>query len=251
MIRIAICDDDVAFTGKLEEMLVRAAGEMGVPVDTDVYFDGKALLEGIRVGNHYDLIFIDIVMEHVDGIAAARRIRETDRSVLFIYVSCYEQYLKELFEVEPFRFLGKPLNEEQVRSYFREACQRIGETEVYYEFCFNKEIRKAAVRDIVYFESRKRVIHIFLKDGTQEVFYGKLDEVEDEMRRARKYFLRIHQSYLVNYIYVRKINYSSVTLAMEKQEDIVLKISEDRQRELRTRLGKIVGGRVIYNGHST
>ena len=68
--------------------------------------------EHIRAGERYSLIFLDIEMELVDGISAARLIRETDRSVLFIYISGYDSYLKELFEVEPFRFLSKPLEKE-------------------------------------------------------------------------------------------------------------------------------------------
>lgn len=45
-------------------------------------------------------------MEHIDGISAARLIREHNRSVLFIYISGHDSYLKELFEVEPFQFLS-------------------------------------------------------------------------------------------------------------------------------------------------
>ena len=57
---------------------------------------GKTLVEHIRAGERYGLIFLDIEMKHVDGISAARLIRETDRSVLFIYISGYDSYLKEL-----------------------------------------------------------------------------------------------------------------------------------------------------------
>ena len=59
---------------------------MGLRVDTDVFFDGNILLKSIQSGERYGLIFIDIEMEQVDGISAARKIRETDRSVLLIYI---------------------------------------------------------------------------------------------------------------------------------------------------------------------
>ena len=101
MLKIAICDDDLGFMGSLETMVLEESRSIGIRVDTDVFSDGKTLLKSIQSGERYGLIFIDIEMEQVDGISAARKIRETDRSVLFIYISGYDKYLKELFEVEP------------------------------------------------------------------------------------------------------------------------------------------------------
>lgn len=153
MLRVAICDDDLKFTGEIETLVFQESRKLGIRVETEVFSDGKTLLNSIQNGEHYQLIFIDIEMEQVDGITAARCIREIDRTVLLIYVSGYDNYLKELFEVEPFRFLSKPLDHVQFARYFKESYKRFNETEVFYQFTFNKEIRKVPVRDIVYFES--------------------------------------------------------------------------------------------------
>ena len=244
MLRIAICDDDSKFTRKLETLVLQESQKLGIRADTDVFSDGKTLLKSFQNGDHYELIFIDIEMEQVDGITAARRIREIDHTVLLVYVSGYDKYLKELFEVEPFRFLSKPLNHAQFDRYFKEACKRINETEVFYQFTFNKEIRKISVKDIVYFESNNRIVYIHLKDGTNEYFYGKLNNVEKELAASRKYFLRIHQSFLVNYDYIIKMNFFNITInyASKKME---LKISEDRQKEVRRQLCKIADGKAV------
>lgn len=244
MLRIAICDDDLGFTGSLETLVLQESRSMGIRVDTDVFFDGKTLLKSIQSGERYGLIFIDIEMEQVDGISAARKIRETDRSVLFIYISGYDKYLKELFEVEPFRFLSKPLDKEKFCRYFKEACHRIGETEVFYQFTFNREIQKMPLKDVVYFESRNRVVHIFLRDGNTAYFYGKLNDVEKELADSRRYFLRIHQSFLVNYDYITKMNFFNITICFNGKE-ILLKISEDCQREVRRQLCTMAAGKGI------
>ena len=235
MLKIAICDDDLGFTGSLETMVLEESRSIGIRADTNVFSDGKTLLKSIQSGERYGLIFIDIEMEQVDGISAARKIRETDRSVLFIYISGYDKYLKELFEVEPFRFLSKPLDKEKFRRYFKEACQRIGETEIFFQFTYNREIRKVPLKDIVYFESRNRVVHIFLRNGSTAYFYGKLSVVEKELADSRRYFLRIHQSFLVNYDYITKMNFFNITISMNGKE-MELKISEDRQKEVRRQL---------------
>ena len=244
MLKIAICDDDLRFAGSLETLVMTESRKLGIRVETEVFADGKTLVEHIRTGERYGLIFLDIEMEQVDGISAARLIRETDRSVMSIYISGYDSYLKELFEVEPFRFLSKPLDKELFCRYYKEACQRIGETEVFYQFTFNKEIRKVPLKDVVYFESRNRVVYIFLSDGHSEYFYGKLNGVEKELADSRRYFMRIHQSFLVNYDYIKKMNSFNVTVYIGDDE-MELKISEDRQKEVRRKLCEIAGGKAV------
>ena len=245
MLRIAICDDDMRFSSELEEMVRREAVITGTGVDTEAYSDGDTLVADFEKGYRYDLIFLDIEMERVNGINAARQIRRIDRSALLIYVSGYEQYLKELFEVEPFRFLSKPVDEEKFKKYFHDACVRIGELEDYYCFSFNKKIRKVLVRDIVYFESRNRVVHIIMADGSVERFYGQLNAVEKELSEGRQEFLRIHQSYLVNYSYIGKMSFSEVIVVMGGGKDKSLKISEDREKAVRARLCGIASRKAV------
>jgi DNA-binding LytR/AlgR family response regulator len=244
MLRIAICDDDLNFTGELETLVIQESHKLGIRVETEVFSDGKTLLKSFQKGDHYELIFIDIEMKQIDGITAARRIREMDRTVLLIYVSGYDEYLKELFEVEPFRFLSKPLDHAKFALYFKASCKRISETEAYYQYTFNREIRKVPIKDIVYFESSNRIVNIHLKDGSCERFYGKLNNIEKELADSRQNFLRIHQSYLVNYDYVKKMNFFNITICFINKE-LELKISEDRQKSVRQQLCEIAGGKAV------
>lgn len=232
MIRIAICEDDKAFAGYVESLIIELSRFMGVKVDTEVYFDGASLLDGLEKGNQYELMFLDIEMKKIGGIEAARRIREMNRAVLLIYISGYEQYLKELFEVEPFRFLSKPLDEELFKRYYEDAVARIEEGAAFFQYKHNKTYKKVAFRNIVYFESQYRIIRIVFNDGTEDTFYGKLNCIEKEVNAINQSFLRIHQSYFVNYNYISKIEFKYVTVSYGMGKEDALKISEERKKEL-------------------
>lgn len=244
MLKIAVCDDDIRFAAKLENMILQEALQAGLSAETEIYSDGDTLVADMQKGYRYELIFLDIEMERLNGIRAAHIIREMDCSVLLIYVSGYEQYLKELFEVEPFRFLQKPLDDERLRRYFHEACERIGDTDTFYQFTFNKNIRRVSLRDIIYFESRNRVVYIVMNNGIEEYFYGKLNDVEKKLEESRYRFLRIHQSYLVNYSYIKKMSFSAITIVTGNGKEISLRISEDREKKIRTQLCGIASGKV-------
>ena len=240
MIRIAICDDDILFAGNLETMVQKEAVKQGMNVETEVFSDGIDLKKSFNdVYDKFDLIYLDIEMKRMNGIEIARQIRRFDKSVLIIYISSHDQYLKELFEVEPFRFLSKPLDIGKFSQYFEDACIRFRENEQGFQFMFNKEFKKIQIKNIVYFESRNRVVHIFLKNGEEERFYGKLNEVEKEMEIKNKNFLRIHQSYLVNYDYVYSMNFASLVVEKNDESKIELQISEDRQKKVRRKLMEI------------
>lgn len=74
-------------------------------------------------------------------------------------------------------------------------------------------------------------------DETLNRFYGKMSDVERQLSESNGRFIRIHQSYLVNFDYIRQMNFSGVTMSDGTQ----LQISEDRQKEVRIRFCRMAG----------
>lgn len=114
MLNIAICDDDIQTTGRMETMIRKIAKRNFTNAETEVFWDGRSLADAVMEGSSFDIIYLDIEMDKEDGISAAKRIRLYDKNVLIIYVTSHENHMKESFDVRPFRFLVKPVNEEQM-----------------------------------------------------------------------------------------------------------------------------------------
>lgn len=55
-----------------------------------MFTDGVEILEDYRPV--YDIIFLDVKMQHLDGMETARRIRELDSDVLLIFITNMAQY---------------------------------------------------------------------------------------------------------------------------------------------------------------
>lgn len=227
MIKVAICDDDIAITGRIESMLSDIAKKQFIQLDTEVFWKGGHLVEAVESGACYDIIFLDIEMGQEDGITVARKIRVTDKNVLIVYVTSFENYMQESFSVRPFRFLLKPVKQDQMSEYFVAAYEEIGSADNYFRYSYQRLQHKVLLRDIYYFESKRRKIYIATQKEILE-FYGKLSDVEESLKSSKGIFLRIHQSFLVNYKHIEGLAYDYVIMDDGKR----IPISEDRRKQI-------------------
>lgn len=240
MINIALCDDDKYLLSELENILLGIAKNKNLKINVETYSDGFDLEKDINKGEQFDILFLDIEMTQ-DGIVTARKIRKKGIESLIIYMSNYEQYLKELFEVDTFRFLEKPLKKQKVEKYLLEAVQQLEDNNKYFSYQYNRQMRRVRIKDIIYFESDRRKILLHKKNGDVVEFYGKLDDVETSLNRNEEKFLRTHKSFLINSIYI--LGWRNTKLELEGE--IYVPISEEQQKIVRKKYSNITRGDIL------
>lgn len=242
MLNIVVCDDDIRFTGKFESMLYIMAEQENINIDIDVFLNGGELIKNVcNKKKCYDLIFLDIEMKGLDGIEVARKIREVNEVVLLIYVTNHKSYALDAYEVQPFQFIVKPVDINVLHKYFKKAYEKIILGAFYFEYKYGKFYCKILLNDIMYFESKKRVIYIHILDKMIYKFYDKLNNVEERLKNEKTDFWRIHQSYLINTRYIRKKSYDEIELVNGK----TLYISEDRRNEVSELYCDYIEGHIV------
>ena len=241
MIKIAICDDEEIVTSDIEERLHRIAQTSGVSIDIDVFFDGMALTDYI-INNSvkYDMIYLDIELKNENGVDTARKIRQFDKGVLLIYITNYESFAKEVFEVSAYRFITKPISDDIFEKYFTSAVNEITQAPQFFQFQYNKVHYKLPINDIIYFQSDKRITYINTGTDVRKC-YEKLNSIEQKMQQCGVYFFRTHQSFLVNPSYVEVYMYDS----MQLRDGTVLSISEKRRKAVNELYCKMKGDSII------
>lgn len=160
---------------------------------------------------HIDILFLDIEMEGKSGIETAEIIRETDFDTLLIFVSAYDQYCKEMIEVQPFAFVDKPVTESIIEGALRKAMRVLPAKYERFRFSCQKHRYSIPLNRIMYFESMGRKICIHCTDE-EYYFYGKLNAVEKEINMLQTKFARIQISYFVNLNFIKEWNYDSVIM---------------------------------------
>jgi len=119
--RIAVVDDERLITAQLEEQLT----SMGYKV-VGIGSSGEEAIN-LAMDLKPDLMLMDIVMPNgeIDGIKAAKKIKtEFDIPVIFITAYGGEKIIKEVKDVEPFGFIIKPFQENELKAIIEMALYR-------------------------------------------------------------------------------------------------------------------------------
>lgn len=206
MLRIGICEDISPELIQLKNMVVAILAELSVNADVCCFRSGEELLYELEQSGSMDILFLDIQMNGLNGVEAARAIRQQDNRAVMIFVSAYDQYCKELIEVQPFAFIDKPVSKERVRQVLGHVLAVHFSVKEGYRFSYQKIQYNIPLSEIRYFQSDKRLVRISTSEKggleTEYVFYGKLEKVEETIAQSDMRFLRVRKSFLVNPRYI-------------------------------------------------
>ena len=211
MFCIGICDDDEGLCGELEKMLYDYGKENKLQMNIDIWYQGESLCRFLRENKKIlDVLFLDIELLTTKGIEVGRFIREEQENMetAIVYISANSSYAMDLFRVQPTDFLIKPLDKIKVGNVMN-RIQKISEVRKgIFEYFGSGYYFKVLYKDILYFSSQNKKVHLVLKDGQKE-FNGKLKEIA---KKIPGNFIQIHQSYLINFDYIEECSYESVKM---------------------------------------
>lgn len=228
MFRIAICDDEQVICSQIENDILNYAVEYNEKIEIQVFYSGEELERFLRSGENFDLIFLDIEMYLLNGIELGKMIREEldNQTMQIVYISGKDSYYRDLFEIRPMHFLHKPIESSEIIKDIRLAMKLTDKLGGIFIYKKGHEMHRKEVRSILYFESNNREITMVTSEG-KEVFYGKLDEVHEQV--AKYHFMYVHKSYIINYFFISKFRYDEVTMSNME----VIPISQARRKEVR------------------
>lgn len=202
-----------------------------------IFSQEEDLIQSITNHNHYDLILIGIGLTNSNGIQIAKQIRNLEIDSHIVFISNLECYYYDAFEVEPFRFFKKPIDWKLFFNMLQVLQERLDNNNKYFYFKKENVIHKIRFDDILYFESRRRVVNVITCHDTFS-YYDKLDSVEDYIREKNNYFIRIHKSFLVNSKHISQFEYTKVHL----NNETTLPISENKRISIRDKYMDYIGG---------
>lgn len=211
MMRIAICDDIPAISAELEGMIIDSQKHLNQMFKIEVFYSGESLIDYIKNGNVFDLIFLDIELENINGIEVGEFIRKglDDHITKIVYISSKNNYDRQLFEIQPLHFLSKPLDKEKVIDVIKLAMKVLEKENNLFTFKTGHKVNKIPIKEIIYFECLKREIKLISVRETFH-FYDTVKSICERLINAR--FIQPHRSYIVNYDNILNIGKDEITV---------------------------------------
>ena len=215
MLSIAVCDDEIIVCSQIAKQIESALEGLSMPFRICQFNSGRELLEA---SGQFDLVFLDIMMQELDGMKTAGLFREKSFGGLLVFISSSREFVFDAYEAEPFWYLVKPIERKRLRKVLKLAVQKLkGQPREFLLVGSERQQVKLFLADICYLEIRGRVAYAHHKDGMFQ-FYGQIGVLERQLQG--KGFFRCHKSYLVNLAYVQ--SYTRQELVLDHGEKIAI-----------------------------
>lgn len=196
--RIAICDDEEAQRLLLQKYVEAWAQENRIHLETRLFPSGESFWFAWEDDREYDLLIFDIEMGQLSGMELAADIRRKDEEIPILFVTGYDSYMAQGFEVAALHYLLKPLREEKLFAVLDKFNKNRLKKEQEEKLLFRTEQGPLSlpVSRIWYIEARAHQCVLYTEDESHTICASISEMVESLC--GRREFVRCHRSYVVN-----------------------------------------------------
>ena len=231
-LRLLLVDDEAPARARLRDLLGDIAAEVPSIVVAEAA-DGFAALELAQAGN-LDVALIDIRMPGMDGVELARHLARLPTTPAVIFVTAFDQYAVQAFELAALDYLVKPVRAARLADALRKARRRADDG-------IRLEKSALAIRQNLSCLERGRILLV----PVAEILYLKAEQKYVTARTAeREYlleeslvhleaefserFLRVHRNCLVARAAVTGVERAAEQGDAEAHWQVILDGNEER-----------------------
>jgi two-component system, LytTR family, response regulator LytT len=203
-----------------------------------------------------DLVFLDVQMPGLDGLAVIRKLREKGGDLPhFVLTTAFDQYAVEAFRLQALDYVLKPIEKERLAESVARARRSLDDRQIEEEQTLDSpELKAPAQRTKILVKTNNRnlivdaqdVIYATIDDGLITVVtssfegqsnYRTIEELQSNL--DPNLFWRVHRSFLVNINKIREVIpwfKSSFQLKMDDKKQTEIPVSRIQTKRLRALL---------------
>lgn len=163
--KIAIVDDEKSCREELACQLLAFGEARRRRLDPVPFPSAEAFFEALSQ-ERFPMVFMDIFMEGMDGVAAAAKLRETDKLCTLIFLTSSEEFRPDALSVHAFEYIVKPFSPERVAAVLEDALAVLPPEAAYMEVVSGRKTVRLPVDDILSAVTDAHYVDIGLADGS-------------------------------------------------------------------------------------
>ncbi len=213
MVTIFLCDDNEQMIDKYTRLINKYAIKNKIIIMISTFKSGEALVFHMSdAPNQADIIYLDILMDPLNGIETAKQLRKLSCNSEIIFLTTSEDYVFEAFDVSPVQYLIKDsTSAERFEEIFLRAISLVEDKKTDMFVCELGSTRNIIpMKDISHFEIWRRLVIVHYQGVKSFEYYGTMKQLEQQL--LKKNFVRVHRSYMINLKYIKKFQRTNLIL---------------------------------------
>lgn len=194
--RLALIDDREEERRQTMELFSSFAEKNNLIFTVDAFESGEAFLSAFSPYT-YDIVFMDIYMDGMTGVEAARRMRMEDSRCLLIFLTSSGEHMGDAFSVHAFDYVEKPIAPEKFFTCLRDCLKQLPEQEEYLSFNAGGLDVRLFYSEIAFLRSSGHSTVISCISGREYMPYISFSDLTGELTRSGR-FLLVSRGILVN-----------------------------------------------------
>ena len=215
MLKAILIDDEQSSLNSLKQKILQHCAGIEIISVCDDPQQGILAIEVLKP----DLVFLDIEMPLINGFTLLQQL--TYKNFELIFVTAYDHYAIKAIRYSALDYLVKPIEIDDLKNAVARAVEKINnavpnnqielllENIIIEKFKFKRiaipttlGLQFIKIEEIIYLEASVNYTKFYLINNVKYTVSKTLKEFEDML--PHDFFLRIHNSYLVNKNYIEK-----------------------------------------------
>jgi two-component system response regulator LytT len=222
--KISVVENEASHVANILAHLNRWSEDHHTILEIAQYNCGEEFLASNGINS--DLVFMDIVLGGIDGVATAHRLRELGFNGQIVFLTAFSEYVFNGYDVHALNYLLKPVIYEKIAK-----CISYVEKTLSYErytFRHNGSVIRISYSQIIYFSSSNHYTRIITSEGE----FSQMESMRSVFSHLPDQFLFCHRTVIVNADHITMLNGRELLLSNRTK----LPVSVTYLQDIRTRI---------------
>lgn len=199
---IAICDDEK----KMAELFSTKVMAENSGSNISIFTSGVDL---IKSNMSFDVVFLDIEMETMDGFQVAKILNKNQPQCIFSFITTHAELAVDGYDYQPFRYILKTAPEPVIKRKIKETLNEYYRRNKTLKIAYKGNYCTVKVSDIFYIEITGHCMKLVL-EKSEVLWSRRLNETEAELKSCG--LVRCHRSFMVALPHISELTQYGVKL---------------------------------------
>ena len=179
--KIALVDDEQECLDEMAQLCSDFGVQHHCQMETISFTSGEAFLNAFENGG-FSVVFMDIYMSGMDGVAAAQKMRNLDSRCILVFLTSTTEFMPDAFSCHAFEYITKPFSPQRVQKILTDILEVLPSSSQYIEVVCSRKTIQVSIDKIISVTTDAHYLDIGLSDGeklrcrmTMREFMGRIE----------------------------------------------------------------------------